>query len=116
MDILQDDKYWKHELNIQSRGSKSQNIIKFQELVMHLTMERKIKLVFDVTRRLNYYIISILFIVIYIIGILPYIAPEILSTNLDKPYPYNPLDFSVEDNSYSSSEMMNGSLKLNLYN
>lgn len=34
MDILQDDKYWKHELNIQSRGSKSQNIIKFQELVM----------------------------------------------------------------------------------
>ncbi|CAB4412874.1 unnamed protein product [Rhizophagus irregularis] len=85
---------------------------------------------FDVTRRLNYYIISILFIVIYmqkiyIIGILPYIAPEILSTNLDKPYPYkyiynnlntnnyiidDPLDF--EDNSYSSSEMMNGSLKI----
>ncbi|PKC62098.1 hypothetical protein RhiirA1_465597 [Rhizophagus irregularis] len=72
MDILQDDKYWKHELNIQSRGSKSQNIIKFQELVMYIYNNLNT----------NNYIID------------------------------DPLDFSVEDNSYSSSEMMNGSLKI----
>ncbi|CAG8660884.1 10317_t:CDS:2 [Rhizophagus irregularis] len=63
MDILQDDKYWKHELNIQSRGSKSQNIIKFQELVMYIYNNLNT----------NNYIID------------------------------DPLDFSVEDNSYSSS-------------
>ncbi|CAB5361417.1 unnamed protein product [Rhizophagus irregularis] len=76
-------------------------------------MERKIKLVFDVTRRLNYYIISILFIVIYMQNINIYIYNNLNTNNyiID-----DPLDFSVEDNSYSSSEMMNGSLKLNLYN
>ncbi|CAB4483701.1 uncharacterized protein OCT59_019654 [Rhizophagus irregularis] len=72
-------------------------------------MERKIKLVFDVTRRLNYYIISILFIVIYMQNINIYIYNNLNTNNyiID-----DPLDFSVEDNSYSSSEMMNGSLKI----